>query len=286
MTTEKVIKILRLKNLLANSVKCSSCSLNMFERRRSRIDTICWVCYNKDCPGYKNTCSIRTGSFLEDFRLPLSDILTIVILWSEGRQLKDIIKEYGYSKKALISVIEKLRDIAINYFATSGIRLGGPGSLCQIDETLLAHKRKYNRGRVPSEEIWAFGIADTSYTPARCYIEIVPDRSASTLLPIISKICKPGTEIHSDGWKAYYNISKLGYAHEIVVHETNFVDPVTRAHTQHIESFWNKIKISIKAMKGISKRQIRGIIAELMFRDWFKENAFLSIVCLMRVFDK
>ena len=82
------------------------------------------------------------------------------------------------------------------------IRLGGPGVVCQIDESLFCHKQKNHVGRVSENQIWVFGIADTSFRPAKVYIEIVPDRSAATLIPIIHRVIRPGTIIHSDQWGA------------------------------------------------------------------------------------
>ena len=64
---------------------------------------------------------------------------------------------------------------------------------------------------------------------------IVPDRSANTLLPIINRVCRPGTVIYSDEWAAYRQIQeRLGFAHEAVNHSVCFVDPNTGVHTQNV----------------------------------------------------
>ena len=41
--------------------------------------------------------------------------------------------------------------------------------------------------------MWVFGLVDTSATPAVGYMEIVPNRQAGTLLPIIQQHVAPGT---------------------------------------------------------------------------------------------
>ena len=59
--------------------------------------------------------------------------------------------------------------------------------------------------------------------------------------PIIAAHVAPGTEVHSDQWSAYNQVSSLpGVAgHSTVNHSLHFVDPVTGTHTQNIESYWN-----------------------------------------------
>lgn len=72
-------------------------------------------------------------------------------------------------------------------------------------------------------------------------MEIVGRRDAATLLPIIQTHIAPVTEIHSDQWAAYTHVAGLPNVstHSVVNH---FVDPVTDTHTQHTESYWNRIK--------------------------------------------
>ena len=48
----------------------------------------------------------------------------------------------------------------------------------------------------PPWQVWVFGLCDTSHTPARGVMRIVPDRSAATLLPIIQQHVRSGTVVH------------------------------------------------------------------------------------------
>jgi hypothetical protein len=64
--------------------------------------------------------------------------------------------------------------------------------------SLFRYKPKNHRGRAPENEKWVFGIADCSYTPAKVFLQSVQDSSASTLLPLISRVCRPGTIVVSD----------------------------------------------------------------------------------------
>ena len=59
-----------------------------------------------------------------------------------------------------------------------------------------------HRGRAPRNEVWVFGMVDTSQSPALGFMQIVSTRDAATLLPIINNHVAPGTIIHSDEWAA------------------------------------------------------------------------------------
>ena len=139
--------------------------------------------------------------------------------------------------------------------------------ILQIDESLFCHKANDNRGRRASKEQWVFGIADTSYKPAITYMEVVQKHDADTLLPIIERIARPGSIIHSDQWRAYHSIyQRLQLDHGTVNHS---LDPETGVHTQAIESYKVKAIQKFKTMKGVSADALPTYLDERMWRDRF-----------------
>ena len=92
---------------------------------------------------------------------------------------------------------------------------------------------QYHRGRPPQQEVWVFGMVDTSQQPALGFMQIVQRRDAATLLPIIQAHINPGTEIQ---WAVYGNVGTLPgvAAHRTVNHSLEFV-AADGTHTQHVE---------------------------------------------------
>ena len=100
----------------------------------------------------------------------------------------------------------------------------------QFQISLQAHV-----GHIARNQVWVFGMVDTLYTPARGYIEIVPDRSRATLTAVISQHLNPNSVVHSDMWRGYLTLPVHGpncIQHDTVNHTLNFVDPITGVHTQ------------------------------------------------------
>jgi len=160
----------------------------------------------------------------------------------------DAAHELGIQSTEMISDIYSLcREVcALKIMKDSheGDKLGGPGTIVEIDEAKFG-KRKYNRGRM-MKGVWIFGAIQRieqegdQYKMKAC---VVGDRTADTLLGLIQQWIILGTTIISDGWASYHGLDNLvGYTHQVVVHDQNFVDPVTGAHTNTIEGRWKYLR--------------------------------------------
>ncbi|KII68941.1 hypothetical protein RF11_13554 [Thelohanellus kitauei] len=127
--------------------------------------------------------------------------------------------------------------------------LGGEGNIVEINEAKFG-RRKLHQGR-QVEGIWVFGALQrrSETSERRMFMCAVHDRTADTLIPIITKWIKPSnmnqnitdTKIISDGWASYLQIEAIenkNYMHEVVIHHDNFVDPDTGAHANNIEGGW------------------------------------------------
>jgi len=97
-------------------------------------------------------------------------------------------------------------------------------------------------------------------------MEMVDQRDAATLEPIIRNNILPGTRIWSDQWGAYNNLNNLGFIHQTVNHSRHYVDPVTGVHTNNIEVRWSACKASFKRRFRIACKMLPSYIDEHMWR--------------------
>ena len=133
---------------------------------------------------------------------------------------------------------------------------------------------QYHRGRPSQQDVWVFGMCDTSTDPALGYMEIVGQRDAATLLPIIQAHVNQGTVIWSDCWAAYNNVIALPsiMGHDTVNHSIEFV-ALSGVHTNHIESYWNRAKIKLKRMRGCHRSQLPSYLDEYMWRERYGKKS-------------
>ena len=90
----------------------------------------------------------------------------------------------------------------------------------------------------------------------------------ATLISIIQANVAPGSVIHSDEWAAYRSLSQLGYIHETVNHQHNFVDPATGAHTQLIERSWLDAKMKLlRWQRGVPGQHLQ---SHLDYYCWWR----------------
>jgi hypothetical protein len=123
------------------------------------------------------------------------------------------------------------------------LKLGGDGRVVEVDEAVFM-KRKYRRGR-NKQVIWILGFAERSlsvFEPCRLIFKVVKNRSAVKFLPIIKTHILPYTMIMTHEWRSYSKIPDIPgmhYQHLTVCHKQYFVDPITGACTNTVESMWS-----------------------------------------------
>lgn len=279
------IEFFRELGLLRNAMSCMHCDTSMTEVLCHKIkDKYVFKCQNKECVKFKTTKSIRHGSFLEHFNIILADVLKLLWKFSQEIQCVDVIHEIECGKNSLNKFYSSMRTLCKRYYEDNDILLGGHNCIINIDESLFRHKPKYHRGRATKKEIWVLGMVDTSRIPLIGVMIVVPNRSASTLLPIIKKHVKVGSLVHTDSWRSYNNINSLTMNHEVVNHNLNFVDPVSGVHTQFVESYWAKQKYRQKKMKGIEGSLMTEYLSTFMWWDNICRKNFQAVVDLIKCY--
>ena len=233
--------------------------------------------------GPPNQCV--TNHFFSKGRLALQQILLMVYCWSRDMPQIHIIREAQVSKNSIVDWCNFIREECQKWLDNNTTKIGGIDHnwqpiIVEIDESKYFH-RKYHRG-LYREGHWVFGGIERD--GGNCFLVVVPDRSAATLLQCIEDHILPGTHIISDGWAAYGNIPNIQngiYSHSVVVHEHNFVDPNDPiVHTQNIENMWMRAKRKLKRQFGTSQALFPSYLQEFAYRNQFRHQELFGCVLM------
>ena len=186
--------------------------------------------------------SVRTGTWFSGIGFPLYLALTLIRLWSAHITVSESERLVGgivtrntigdfYSRIRRLCCLSNLRNRAILG------RISGPDTIVEIDETMIMKVgRKFGGNR---KQLWIFG-GTVRGNSRRCFMSVVPDRTANTLFQIIWENIEPGVTIMSDGWSSYRRLTNLGYKHQVILHDREFTrkfgDPPPPPRKQKNES--------------------------------------------------
>ena len=204
--------------------------------------------------------SLRSKTICANSRLPIRKIVLLICFWVDGLENQVIERYLQLTTKTVCKWAEKCRQVVYDHLFSHPEKIGGPGVIVEVDESMFG-RRKYHRGhRVDGH--WVFGGIEAN--TGKSFFIPVADRKESTLIPIVKDWIKPGSIIRSDGWAGYQCLQAEGYTHEVVNHSVAFKDPETGAHTNTIESTWRHVK-HLFPQYSRKKRFFHGYLAMYMF---------------------
>ena len=179
--------------------------------------------------------SIREGTFFGGggSKLQVTQILDLLYAYSyETASVKNLVHECRIAVEAIVNWHNYVWDIYGEYFLLYPVRIGGPGHVMEIDKSAFVCCKHHLEQVVRTQ--WVFGGLDSQTKQG--FLVAVDRRDTDTLLPVLQQYVLPGTTVVSNLWGAYNTINTLGYQHLTVNHSINFVDLITLATTNHIES--------------------------------------------------
>lgn len=255
-----------------NERECPTCGRPMV----FYVSQMSFMCNKWNC---RVKIGMKTNSFFFNSHLPCSKIMHLGYLWLTKTSPGAARIHAGISKQAIADFYSHFRDLVASDPVLEDVEIGGPGVIVELDECKLG-KRKYNRGH-HVEGVWIFGGIERT-ADKRTFFVAVKDRSAETLLSLISEHVAEGSIIHTDMWRSYSGIEELlQMPHFTVNHSSTFVNPIDGTHTNTIEGVWNGLKIVIcprnRQAGGIEKH-----IAEYQWKRIHKTDRWVAFLNLLR----
>ncbi|RMZ93697.1 ISXO2-like domain-containing [Brachionus plicatilis] len=236
--------------------------------KNAKNQLLYWRC--SSCGRFKTAYD---ESFFSLFKKSPAIVIGLIKCWAgqltvaKSISMVQLNLEQNVCEEMVCTLFYRLRQVCSIGIDKDNIKLGGNGKIVEIDESLYA-RVKHNKGKdLKRAQVWVFGLVERNDHDSKCFMIIVPDREATTLLNIIYSKCMPGSIIYSDCWSSYSKINKLkDFKHFTVNHSLNFIDPDTGACTNKIESLWHSCKAKFKDMNGCTRPMLQSYIDEYVWR--------------------
>ena len=232
---------------------CPDCQkATKFHRVRGRR------CYECQWCGYQ--VYPTEGTPFEKTTTPLSSWFYVIYLMTatrSGVSAKEVERQLGVTYKCAWRMCHQIR-------ALMGSK--GSGKLSghvEIDETYSGGIRKGKRGRGAEGKTPVFGMVERE---GEVRAQVVKNVRRATLFPIVEQNVEKGSRLTSDELRSYIGIDKAGYKHGTVNHSRKqFVHGID--HTQSIEGFWSRLKLSIRGTHvHVSAKHLQKYVDEFAFR--------------------
>jgi transposase-like protein len=225
-----------------DGVSCPRCgSMNvLFLEKYNR-----WHCRQKHAaPQF----TLKTQTIFEDSPIGLDKWLTamwMIVNYKNGVSSWKISRTLKITQKSAWFMDHRIRLALQN---GSLLKLGGPGSEIEADETFiggkarnmhLAQRKRCITGTGGKDKSIVFGMLERG---GQVRASVVPNRRLETVQPEIKKHVQAGAALYTDEWPAYRGL-RSDYAHQVIDHAVKYVDG--RIHTNGLENFWSLLKRGI-----------------------------------------
>lgn len=222
----------------------------------------------KDC---RKHFSVRTGTVLEESKLPLQKWLMAIYMMTTARKgipSTQMARELGCTQKSAWFLAQRIREC---WLSGSASDVGGGGKLggtVEVDEAFIGGKetnkhasKRVNKGRGSVGKAIVVGIKQRDGV---VIAKRVPDTTAPTLQSFITNNVARGSTVYTDS--ASYYKSLRGFRHDSVNHSVGeYVKQ--QVHTNGIESFWALLKRSHYGIHHyMSHKHLHRYVNEAAFR--------------------
>jgi transposase-like protein len=192
--------------------------------------------------------SLKVGTVFEDSPIALEKWLPAVWMLcndKNGVSSYEIHRSLGVTQKSAWFMLHRIR-LAMQ--TGSFMKMGGPGSTIEMDETFIGGKiGNMHKNRKPkpvakrtkrlSGVIGKTIVVGMLERNGSVKAEVVMDRANATLHALAAKHILSGSTLMTDEWGGYKGNE---FQHEVINHANEYVNG--RIHTNGIENFWSLLK--------------------------------------------
>lgn len=246
-----------------DGVTCLKCKeVTKHYKDKGRRSYSCSKCGNHFHP--------TAGTIFHNSHVPLTDWFHAIWLMSSnkaGTNAVQIQRELGVSYRVAWRTMHQIR---LMMATADDMVLGGEGKDVEIDE-MFWHPNPYKRTSVRKRTGLPGGrhgqvVVGMVQRDGPVKVWHVKSAGARVILPLVMKHVAYYSTIHTDGYRLYRNLPRMGFEHKVIDHGSGQYWSED-AHTQNIENFWSTVKPRLRAtFKGVSPKHLQKYMDEFAWR--------------------
>jgi transposase len=238
--------------------ECPGCSRPAkFSRVKARRSYQCQWCAYQVYP--------TAGTPFDRTRTPLRDWFYVMfqfVTTRNGVAAKRVERDLGVTYKTAWRMCHEIR----KYMASldSDDPLGGPGSIVEIDETLVGGSVSGKGKGYKGNKTCVVGMLERD---GELVTRVVRARHKEAMRGLIHSQVLPGTTVHTDEFGGYKDLDQCGFQHVTVNHATGEYAKPCGAGVNSIEGFWAQLKRGINGTHiHVSGKHLPKYLGEFEYR--------------------
>jgi transposase len=258
---------------------CPKCSKPAkYTRVAGRRSYQCQWCANQVYPT-AGTPFDRTRTSLRDWFVVMFQFCTS----RHGVAAMEVHRQLGVTYKTAWRMCHEIRKYMAQVDGDAPI--GGGGAMVEVDETLVGGKIEgKGPGRQLANKTVVLGMVERG---GDIVTKVVADQKRDTLIPAVMDTVQFGSMVYTDALHSYKVLNQHGYMHESVNHNVGQYVSKTGAHTQTIESFWSRFKLSVSGTHvHVSRKHLSKYLGEFEYRWNMRQQPHLMVDRLLKAFSR
>lgn len=254
-----------------NQLYCIECNNSFsYHKVSNRKCYACAYCGNQIHP-LANTIFHKSSTSLKSWFFAIFLFSTS----KNGISAKELERQLGVTYKTAYRMGQQIRklfnesvDLLKKDIEVDETYIGGKESNKHYDK-----KTSNTQGRSLAKKTAVVGALERK---GNIIAKVVRDTTSATIKPFIRDNVHINSNIHTDEYRSYKNINKLGYTHLQVEHgKKQWVN--SDSYTNSIEGFWSQLKRSINGTYHfVSPKHLQSYVNEFSFR-YNKRNQITPI---------
>ena len=257
---------------------CAGCGKSAhYYRVSTRRAYVCEYCGHQVYP--------TAGTPFERTRTPLRDWFFVMFLFTTSRNgvaAKEVERQLGVTYKTAWRMCHEIR----KYMASldSDDQLGGPGSVVEIDETLIGGSVSGMGSGYKGNKTCVLGMLERG---GELVTRVVTSRTKQAMQGEILAQILPGTTLHTDEFGGYHGIVHSGYRHVTVNHKLGEYATALGAGVNAMEGFWAQLKRGINGTHiHVSGKHLWKYLGEFEYRYNMRHAPHLMLDRMMVSFAR